>query len=127
MGILFSLFSFHTGSSDSVTIEEEAKDALCTKKDSASLPPVTAADVMVVNLKHEQVLRLPLTIRGNEFVIDNCEGCDILVCDRTAQVTIDNCRNCRLFIAPCEASVFLRDCYDCKVVVACQQLRFAFI
>ena len=44
--------------------------------DEKSLPPVTRDDVMIMNLKDKKIIRLPKSIRGNEFIVDNCEVFD---------------------------------------------------
>jgi len=62
-------------------------------------------------------------IAGQQFLIDGCKECQILLLDWTAQVMVDYCEDCLIFIPPCASSVFLRNCKNCKVVVACQQLR----
>lgn len=90
---------------------------------AADLPPITRDDIMVMNQQDKVIVREPGRIRGNEFVIDSCQNCDIYVMDRTAQITVDSCINCRFFFGPSESSVFIRDCTDCKAVIACQQLR----
>jgi len=62
-------------------------------------------------------------IEGQQFLIDGCKNCQILLFDWTEQVMIDYCEDCIIFIPPCASSVFLRNCKNCKIVVACQQLR----
>lgn len=62
-------------------------------------------------------------IEGQQFLIDNCKNCQILLFDWTEQVMIDHCEDCIMFIPPCASSVFLRNCKNCKIAVACQQLR----
>ena len=78
---------------------------------------------MAFSLKDQVIFRPPGSIRGNEFVIDDCHNCDFYICDHTAQITADGCVNCRFFFGPCESSIFLRDCSNSQVVAACQQLR----
>ena len=46
-------------------------------------------------------------INGQMFIIEDCEDCDIYICDYTAQVQVDYCKNCRIFIGPSESSVRL--------------------
>jgi len=62
-------------------------------------------------------------IEGQQFLIDNCKKCQILLFDWTEQVMIDYCEDCIIFIPPCASSVFMRNCKNCKIAVACQQLR----
>ena len=57
------------------------------------------------------------------FIIEDCENCDIYVCDYMAQVQVDYCKNCRIFVGPTESSIFIRNCEGCKCIIACQQYR----
>jgi hypothetical protein len=50
-------------------------------------------------------IKEPGQINGQMFIIEDCEDCDIYVCDYTAQVQIDFCKNCRIFVGPSESSV----------------------
>jgi hypothetical protein len=63
------------------------------------------------------------SVNGQQFIIEDCEDCDLYVFDDNAAVTIDECKNCRIFIGPCDSSIFIRDCYNCKLVFFCRQFR----
>jgi hypothetical protein len=63
------------------------------------------------------------SIRGQQFIIEECENCTIYLLDYSATVSIDECRNCRIFVGPCESSVFVRTSKKLKLVIAAQQLR----
>lgn len=78
---------------------------------------------MLTGLKDVTAGRLPGKLNGQQFVIQECENCDIYVFDHSATITIDDCINCRIFLGPVKGSVFFRDCKDIKCVVACQQFR----
>ncbi|XP_015667769.1 protein XRP2 [Protobothrops mucrosquamatus] len=80
-------------------------------------------DYMFSGLKNETVGRLPGKVAGQQFVIQDCENCNIYIFDHSATITVDDCTNCQIFLGPVKGSVFLRDCKDCKCVVACQQFR----
>ncbi|XP_034287288.1 protein XRP2 [Pantherophis guttatus] len=80
-------------------------------------------DYMFSGLKNETVGRLPGKVAGQQFVIQDCENCNIYIFDHSATITVDDCINCQFFLGPVKGSVFLRDCKDCKCVVACQQFR----
>lgn len=73
--------------------------------------------------KDEEIGRMPGSVNGQQFIIQNCTNCDIFVFDHCAAVTIDDCVNCRIFIGAVKTSVFLRDSADCCVAMACQQFR----
>ena len=66
-------------------------------------------DYMFMNKSNETLLRLPGSVNGQQFVIENCKECDIFTLDHTATVTIDDCVDCRIFLGPVESSVFIRD------------------
>lgn len=84
---------------------------------------VDPKDFMLTGLKNETVGRLPGKLNGQQFVIQDCENCNIYVFDYSATITIDDCVNCRIILGPVKGSVFFRDCKDIKCVVACQQFR----
>ncbi|XP_061834520.1 protein XRP2 [Nerophis lumbriciformis] len=84
---------------------------------------VDPKDYMLTGLKDVTAGRLPGKLNGQQFVIQDCENCDIFVLDHSAAVTVDDCVNCRLVLGPVKGSVFFRDCKDIKCVVACQQFR----
>ncbi|XDV35667.1 hypothetical protein PO909_005565 [Leuciscus waleckii] len=84
---------------------------------------VDPKDFMLTGLKNETVGRLPGKLNGQQFVIQDCENCNIYVFDHSATITIDDCVNCRIMLGPVKGSVFFRDCKDIKCVVACQQFR----
>lgn len=80
-------------------------------------------DYMFSGLKNETIGRLPGTVAGQQFVIQDCENCAIYIFDHSATITIDDCIGCQIFLGPVKGSVFFRDCKDCKCIVACQQFR----
>ncbi|KAM6963314.1 protein XRP2 [Aplochiton taeniatus] len=84
---------------------------------------VDPKDYMLDGLKDATVGRLPGKLNGQQFVIQNCENCNIFVFDHSATITIDDCVNCRIVLGPVKGSVFFRDCKDIKCVVSCQQFR----
>ncbi|XP_041967728.1 protein XRP2 [Alosa pseudoharengus] len=86
-------------------------------------PKVDPKDFMLTGLKDVTVGRLPGKLNGQQFVIQECENCNIYVFDHSATITIDDCVNCRIMLGPVKGSVFFRDCKDIKCVVACQQFR----
>ena len=78
---------------------------------------------MFTKRKGEVLVKPPGSINGQQFIVEECEDCEIFLLDWSAMVTVDLCKRCRLVIGPCESSVFLRDCEELKCVIACQQLR----
>ncbi|XP_008327583.1 protein XRP2 [Cynoglossus semilaevis] len=84
---------------------------------------VDPKDFMLTGLRDVTVGRLPGKLNGQQFVIQECENCDIYVLDHSAAVTVDDCVNCRIVLGPVKGSIFFRDCKDIRCVVACQQFR----
>lgn len=114
MGCLFSRGNDQDGSKE----EEQPKVYSWDKKDRPD-----PKDFTIAELKGETVGRLPGTVNGQQFIINNCQDCNIYIFDHSASVTIDDCIGCKIFIGPSKGSVFLRDCSQCKAVIACQQFR----
>lgn len=73
--------------------------------------------------KGETITREPGSLNGYDFVIDGCEGCEIRLLDRTAQIQLDYCKDCKILIGPVGGSVFARNCERCVILGVCQQLR----
>ncbi|XP_006639198.1 protein XRP2 [Lepisosteus oculatus] len=84
---------------------------------------VDPKDYTLAGLRDDTAGRLPGKLNGQQFVIQDCENCNIYIFDHSATVTIDDCTNCRIVLGPVKGSVFFRNCRDCKCVVACQQFR----
>lgn len=84
---------------------------------------VDPKDYMFSGLKNETVGRLPGKVAGQQFLIQDCESCNIYIFDHSATITIDDCTNCIIFLGPVKGSVFFRNCRDCKCALACQQFR----
>ena len=111
--------------------------SLCSTKKSAAAPPkkqppaanfgrdpaLDPRDFMLAGATDEVLVKAAGTLKGQQFLIEDCARCGIFLLDHSAAVTVDNCRDCRIIVGPCEGSVFLRDCTGCEVVVVAQQLR----
>uniref|UniRef100_A0A0M3K216 Protein XRP2 n=1 Tax=Anisakis simplex TaxID=6269 RepID=A0A0M3K216_ANISI len=75
------------------------------------------------NLHGEVVAKLDGHVNGQQFIIDKCKECCILVLDHTACVNIDDCEKCLIVLGPCKGSVFVRDCANCTIFTISQQFR----
>lgn len=84
---------------------------------------VNPKDFIVDNVSSQTICRLPDSVKGQQFIIQNCQDCSIFVFDQMASVTVDDCSNCLIFLGPIKSSVFIRDCTNCRIMVACQQFR----
>lgn len=63
------------------------------------------------------------SVAGEQFLVEDCENCNVFLFDHCTNVIVDRCANCRVFVGPCDTSVSLRECTDCAFTVYCQQLR----
>ncbi|KAG7390621.1 hypothetical protein PHYBOEH_006961 [Phytophthora boehmeriae] len=87
-------------------------------------PTLKREDFIFSNIQTASFLaKLPGSINGQQFLIEDCHNCDIFLLDHCTSVQIDACVNCRIVVGPCESSVFLRDCKRCTLVCAVQQFR----
>lgn len=84
---------------------------------------IDVKNFMLDNLSSETVGRMPGSINGQQFIIQNCQNCDIYVFDHCASVTVDDCTSCRIFIAAIKSSIFIRDSSNCVIATCCQQFR----
>ncbi|XP_033638770.1 protein XRP2-like isoform X1 [Asterias rubens] len=80
-------------------------------------------DYKIEDLNGETVGRVPGKVDGQQFIIKNCQNCNIYIFDHSATITIDKCQDCNIFLGPIKGSIFLRNCTNCKAVIACQQFR----
>lgn len=84
---------------------------------------VNPKDFTIENIDGESVGRLPDTIKGQQFIIQNCKNANIYLFDHINTLTVDDCFDCNIVVGPTKGSVFVRDCKDCHLMVACQQFR----
>ncbi|OPL20514.1 hypothetical protein AM593_06874, partial [Mytilus galloprovincialis] len=80
-------------------------------------------DYIIKDQKDATLGRVPGTVNGQQFLVQNCENCNIYVFDHSAAINIDDCVNCNFFLGPIKSSVFIRDCKNCKFILSCQQFR----
>jgi len=81
-------------------------------------------NAVYISQRHdESFLRRPGSVGRQQFCLEECDGCQVLVCDIMDQIFVDQCRRCRVLLGPSSASAFVRDCTDCTFWVATQQLR----
>lgn len=106
MGCLFS-----KGSKADLTGNSSKKEYSWDKRDDIKIE-----DFMLDNLRNRQIIRLPGSINGQQFIIQNCNGCLIYLLDNLATATIENCTDCELIIGPVKGSVFLRNSKNIKYV-----------
>ena len=68
---------------------------LCRDKRDA----VNLKDYTIENTEGGEVWRLPGSVNGQQFVIQNCKNSSIYVFDHINTVTIDDCINCKIILA----------------------------
>lgn len=61
---------------------------------------VNPADYTIENLIGEEAGRLPGTIAGQQFIVQNCRDSCIFLLDHINTITIDDCSDCTIFIGP---------------------------
>ncbi|XP_046388765.1 protein XRP2-like [Ischnura elegans] len=75
------------------------------------------------DLVNEVTGKLPGTVDGQQFTIQNCSNSTLYVFDHMNTVTIDECSECKFVLGPVKESVFIRDCKNCVCVVSSGQFR----
>ncbi|KAG8452147.1 hypothetical protein GDO86_004079 [Hymenochirus boettgeri] len=125
MGCFFSKKAKRKGiSKEAKTEDQKQQEGEETKQYSwDKREKIDPKDYMFNGIKDETIGKVPDKVAGQQFVIQECENCNIYIFDHSATITIDDCTNCRIFLGPVKGSVFFRDCKECKCVVACQQFR----
>ncbi|XP_060228193.1 protein XRP2-like [Meriones unguiculatus] len=113
-------FSKKRESEESLVEGEEEQPKLYSWDQREKVDP---KDYTFSGLKDETVGRLPGKVEGQQFVIQDCENCNIYILDHSATISLDDCTNCVVFLGPVKGSVFFRNCRDCKCTLACQQFR----
>ncbi|CAF1110038.1 unnamed protein product [Rotaria magnacalcarata] len=118
MGCLFSYFVRPTASAD---IIETPRQVFSWEKEDRKA--IRKEDFILDKIKDETIYRLPGSINGQQFIVQNCDNCTVYVFDHTGQIQIDDCTNCRIFIGPVRGSIFIRDSTNCILATMCQQFR----
>ena len=80
-------------------------------------------DFTIANQDGQVCCRKPGSVKGQQFIIENCKNSSIYIYDHSAMVTIDKCEDCTIFLGPIKGSVFIRNCKNLKCAIACQQFR----
>lgn len=119
MGCLLSKLAFWRRPRHEELQEEQPKQYSWDKKREG----LRKEDFIIKDQKDATLGRVPGTVNGQQFLVQNCENCNIYIFDHSAAISIDDCNNCNFFLGPIKSSVFIRDCKNCKFVVSCQQFR----
>lgn len=119
MGCLFSFF--FRSSSNADIVEPSIRQLYSWER--ADRVAIRKEDFILDHLKDQTVFRLPGSVNGQQFIIQNCDNCQVYVFDHTGQIQIDDCTNCQIFIGPVHGSIFIRDSTNCVLATVCQQFR----
>lgn len=57
-------------------------------------------DFTLEDLVNTEVWKLPGTLNGQQFVIQNCKNTVIYILDHTNMITLDDCIGCKIIIGP---------------------------
>jgi len=60
---------------------------------------VDLKDFTVENTEDGEVWKLPGSVNGQQFVIQNCKNTCIYIFDNANTVTVDDCINCKIILA----------------------------
>jgi hypothetical protein len=60
---------------------------------------VNLKDYIIENIENGEVLKMPGSVNGQQFVIQNCKNTSIYVFDHANTVTVDDCINCKIILA----------------------------
>ncbi|CAG0915529.1 unnamed protein product [Notodromas monacha] len=115
------VLSFLTGHSNASALEMSAKKP--AKYSWETRPKLDPAEYTFDSVCQDVVGKLPGSIDGQQFIVQNCTDSMILLFDCIGSITIDDCRRCKIFVGPVASSIFIRGCLECTVIVACGQFR----
>ncbi|XP_069133734.1 protein XRP2-like isoform X1 [Argopecten irradians] len=118
MGCLFSKLGFFRSRRHAELEEETPPKFSWDRREKVNMD-----DFTLDGHKDATLGRTPGQVNGRQFIIKNCENCNIYIYDRSSTVTIDDCFDCNIFMGPISESVFIRDCKNLKMAIACQQFR----
>jgi protein XRP2 len=60
---------------------------------------VNLKDYTVENTEDDEIWKMPGSINGQQFVIQNCKNTCIYIFDYANTVTVDDCNNCKIILA----------------------------
>jgi protein XRP2 len=60
---------------------------------------VNLKDYTVENTEDGEVLKMPRSVNGQQFVIQNCKNTSIYIFDHANTITVDDCINCKIILA----------------------------
>uniref|UniRef100_A0A0R3S0Y2 Protein XRP2 n=1 Tax=Elaeophora elaphi TaxID=1147741 RepID=A0A0R3S0Y2_9BILA len=92
-------------------------------KDGKDKERPNPADYHFIDLYGEIAIKSDGQIAGEQFTVEKCKECCILLLDHLASVNIDDCEECLIVTGPCSGSVFIRDCKNTTLFTICQQFR----
>lgn len=61
-----------------------------------------AKNFIIEDLENHEEIRIPGSVNGEQFIIQNCKDCTIYILDHINTITIDDCINCKIILGPVE-------------------------
>ncbi|CAF1631832.1 unnamed protein product, partial [Adineta ricciae] len=122
MGAIYSLF-FRSSTATNNARPSSPPPRQPYSWESPERAAIRKEDFILDKLKDQTIYRLPGSVNGQQFIIQNCDNCSIYVFDYADSIQIDDCTNCRILIGPVRGSIFLRDSINCVLATICQQFR----
>jgi protein XRP2 len=57
-------------------------------------------DFIFSKRQKETLIKNPSQIDGQQFIVEECEGCEIFLLDHIGSLTVDYCKDCRIVTGP---------------------------
>ena len=80
--------------------------------------------IFVQKDKHDEtIVRVPGQINGNQFAAMKLTNCKVIVRDLVDSMTLDQCTGCDFLLCAVRGSIFARNCEKCRFIMVCGQFR----
>jgi protein XRP2 len=63
-------------------------------------PKLNPKDYTIENETDSTIVRIPGSVEGKQFMVQNCKDSFIYVLDHCSTVTVDDCTNCKIILGP---------------------------
>ncbi|KAK7868751.1 hypothetical protein R5R35_002547 [Gryllus longicercus] len=89
MGCYFHKARFDSRKADNSEKKEYSWDKRCK---------VNSSDYLVQDIIDSEVVRLPGSVNGQQFIIQNCKNSTFYILDHMNAVVIDDCLDCKIVL-----------------------------
>jgi len=86
-------------------------------------PTLNPADFICSKRTGELFVKSPGSINGQQFIVEDCTNCKIILFYHIGCIQIDNCQDCQIYAGPCSSSLFIRNCSRVELHCSVQQFR----